>query len=87
MSLSSFVVWIDDVRFKRLSGKCECSPDGLFRDVRVRRENLLDTPPAASFSRINSTVILVPLTTGFPIMTEGSEVIKPLGIAKPLQQD
>jgi hypothetical protein len=27
--------------------------------------------PAASFSRISSTVIRVPVTTGFPIITEG----------------
>src|SRR5271170_1874947 len=32
--------------------------------------------PAASFSKINSTVKRVPVTVGFPIMTLGSEVIR-----------
>src|SRR5438093_6500380 len=31
--------------------------------------------PAASFSRISSTVILVPVITGLPIITFGSDVI------------
>jgi hypothetical protein len=36
--------------------------------------------PAASFSRISSTVMRVPATTGLPIMTAGSETINGSGI-------
>jgi hypothetical protein len=36
--------------------------------------------PADSFSKINSTVILVPSMWGFPIMIAGSDLINLFGI-------